>query len=211
MSLPKLLRTVLAWFMFAVAELGFASPASYTMSFSGSVVGPQGTGSFQWDSTTSTLSQLSWNFGNGFAGGIADFALAPGVTNPTFSSGALLFNRVFQNSGNSQDAFLFPFSLGFVGNPSPITGTFPAESANAMVRFCWGNTVGNAMCDMAGGAFAQYLFVDTNGTVLAKGVLTATLAPVPEPGIAHMLLIGILVVGFAFRASRSHTSAHLGD
>lgn len=170
-----------------------AVPIPYTITFDASntgagALGPYGTGSFLYDQSTNTMTNLVWDFGNGDTGGVVDATL-----NDSGGSGGLLFLTM---TGG-----IDPHTNGIGVGPIPMTylvPTFPNVSA----MFCYGLSDINCGMAYSQAPLGSYDFIGTNsigGQVEFRGYLTAVVSTVPEPEAYALMLTGLVLFGLAVK------------
>jgi hypothetical protein len=174
--LPRLMTviTIAAWLAVA-ATPAVGAPIVYTVTFDASdaaagATGVSGTGSFEYDLTTSTMSYFQWDFGSGRTGSLTQFALS--------IFGPFLYESIFFNAGDPTSG-----GSGGSGSAGSTVNGFP----DIQVEWCWGTASGS--CGMDNNGVASYQYADTQGTF--QGYLTASPAAVPEP-------VSLLLFGTAF-------------
>lgn len=166
-------RWILLCLLACAPASSFAVPVSYDLTFT-ATEGPSGTGGFDWDAATLTMTALSWDFGGGRTGGMLDVSLANAL-----SSGATLGQLLFELiTGN--DLSIVSNNIGNVSITQPLT-SFPRFTT--FIR---------------GG---EYSFrTDANLTASAGGIAALASTPpptnVPEPATLALLLTGLAVLIF---------------
>jgi hypothetical protein len=173
-------RLFVAIGLLTLASASFAVPIRQDITFTPSLVngGPAGVGSLVWDSETLLLSEVTWDFGLGRAGGISPSILGAPLQGYTW--GALLYEQM-----TGLDIISPPFTNFSFGT---IFGNFPSTYSGTAIF----GTLG----------LRSYEFVSWSGPtreVLATGTLTVATRGVPEPGTWALLVIGLAGIFLARR------------
>lgn len=182
LSLTLLLKTLIALSLWTALSAQ-AALLTYAVSFN-STSGDNGSGSFVWNDTTSTMTGFTWQFAEG-SGSFKDSALARTIYSPgSARSVGALFYALFTNpvaywtsTNGLTSASSGYFSESFIGSSGSLTGTYPPD------MFVVGYAKG------ASAATFQMLDLNPTYTLLNAGTITAT--QVPEPASLALLLLGL--------------------
>jgi hypothetical protein len=174
MNKTKLLPSLIALIAFPLSAS--AIPIQYDITFGpNSVDTDGGTGEFMWDATTHLISNFSFNFGGGLAGGVND-AVAD-FTQPVL--------------GGTFAEFFFEVLTGTDVHPVACnTGAFQCTTHLSPGVGLFGALDFLQFVDTG----RLYLFPVAGGD-LAIGEFSTRVATVPEPGAMGLFVLGILCLG----------------
>lgn len=167
-------RLLVAIGLLACTSASFAVPIRQDITFTPALVngGPAGVGSLVWDADSSSLSEVTWDFGAGLTGGILPSILVLPLSVGTW--GSALYEQMTGVDVGAPGFIWFSFGHVF--------GTFPGAPGAATAIFGqWG--------------VSTYDFVSWSGsqqTTLASGTLTVVQRSVPEPATWTLLAVGLL-------------------
>jgi hypothetical protein len=184
MILTKILRAMVLPLLAVAAS--FATPAAhaipmdYTVSYSGSSVGPGFNGSFSWDSTTSAFTNFNWNLS----------AIPDSLSANNWRS--LIF-------GGTMGQFLFEILTGEDVHPSTCSATSRCTFTSAKVT---SGLVNSVEFRTLGTGVTEYSF--RNGsTILYSGTLSVShvVLLVSEPFTLLLMGAGLLALALSRRKS----------